>query len=570
MSKFQKMNKKCHGLALLLVFLCQLSFVSAGDQPNVIVVLVDDMGYSDLGSFGGEVDTPHIDALAKNGIRFTQNYNSARCCPSRASLLTGLYSHQTGLADFTGRDQTKAKGPAYLGHLNQECVTMATVLKTAGYNTYGVGKWHVGKGEAASPENRGFDEYYGYTDFHGKNQWAFNSKGSRGYQRLPEGRKEELSYTRETFYATDVFTDYAMEFIDQGVKKKKPFFLYLAHSSPHFPLQAPAKTRDKYLERYRQGWDILREKRFERQKKIGLATDSWTLPALSLVPKDPKGKMGPIDNGYGGKPNPPWDSLDADTREDLTYRMALFAAMIDHVDQGVGKIVAQLKALGQFENTLILFTSDNGACYEWGPLGFDGGSRMGEYILHKGKDLKKMGLPGCKEMSVGSAWACMSNTPLRLYKHFNHEGGNCSPMIAHWPKGIKNPDRWVRTPIHLMDYMPTICEASGAKYPEVYEGRQITPVEGKSLVPIFEGDDLLKRTIYFDHFKSSAIRKGPWKLVRARFDPRGVWQLYNIEEDRCETNDLAKTNVEMVKSMESQWTDWALKVKLFPFYRPEN
>ena len=550
-------------IACILAGLCLLS-ANAADKPNIVIVLVDDMGYSDAGAFGGEVDTPHIDALAKNGLRFTQNYNSARCCPSRASLLSGLYSHQTGLADFTGPDKTAKQGPAYLGHLNNTCVTLAEVLKTAGYSTYGVGKWHVGKEEVASPTNRGFDEYYGYTDFHGKDQWSMSS-----YKRLPEGRQPELTYDESEFYATDAFTDYSMEFIKQGAKKKKPFFLYLAHSSPHFPIQAPAATRDKYLPRYRKGWDVLRQERFERQQKIGLLTDAWKFTERSLVPNDPKGKKGPIDNGYGGQKNPAWDTLSCDTREDLTYRMALFAAMIDHVDQGVGRIIKQLKELGQYENTLILFTSDNGACYEWGPLGFDGGSRQGEHVLHKGESLKQMGLAGDKEMSVGSAWANLSNTPFRMYKHFNHEGGNCSPLIAHWPKGIKNPDRWVRTPIHLMDYMPTICAVTGAQYPEVFNGNRITPTEGSSLKTIFDGDQKLpERTLFFDHFRSSAIRKGAWKLVRPRFSKQ--WELYNIDKDRCETDDLVKTHPEKVKTLEGLWKEWALRVKIFPHYRHQK
>lgn len=555
---------------LLLVLTAAMALsASAAGKPNIILILVDDMGYSDVGAFGGEVETPHIDALARNGLRFTQNYNSARCCPSRATLLTGLYSHQTGIADFTGGDQTELKGPAYLGYLNDQCVTLAEVLKTAGYSTYGVGKWHVGRVAAASPTHRGFDEYYGYTDSHGKNQWGYNLTGERGYQRLPEGRKPELTYSKDTFYATDVFTDYALEFLKQGTEKKRPFFLYLAHSSPHFPIQAPAKTRDKYLERYRKGWDVLRQERFERQKEIGLVSDAWKLTERSYVPKDPKGKMGPVDNGYGGKPNPAWDALDADTREDLTYRMALFAAMIDHIDQGVGRIIKQLKENGQFENTLILFTSDNGACYEWGPLGFDGGSRQGEYILHKGEALKKMGLPGCKEMSVGSAWANLSNTPLRLYKHFNHEGGNCSPLIVHWPRGIKSPDRWVRTPVHFMDYMPTLCSVVGAQYPATFEGHAITPTEGTSLKPIIDGaDSLPERMICFDHFRSSAIRKGPWKLVRPRFDKQ--WELYNIDEDRCEVDDLISDNPEKAKTLGALWEEWALRMKIFPYYRHQQ
>lgn len=546
--------------------------VYARDKPNIIIVLVDDMGYSDVGAFGGEVETPNIDALAKNGLRFTQNYNSARCCPSRATLLTGLYSHQAGIADFTSGDQTATRGPAYLGYLNDQCVTLADVLKSDGYSTYGVGKWHVGGNEAASPTNRGFDEYYGYADFHGKNQWMYKENVKGGYYRLPEGRKPELTYTKDTFYATDVFTDYALEFIKQGTERKKPFFLYLAHSSPHFPIQAPAATRDKYLERYRKGWDVLRKERFERQKKIGLLTDAWEFTERSLVPMDPKGKMGPIDDGYGGQKNPAWDSLDGDRQEDLAYRMALFAAMIDHVDQGIGRIIKQLKENGQFENSLILFTSDNGACYEWGPYGFDGGSRQGLNVLHKGEDLNKMGLAGGKEMSVGSAWSCLSNTPLRMYKHFNHEGGNCSPLIVHWPKGIGKADRWVRTPVHLMDYMPTLCDVAGAKYPEKFNGNQITPSEGVSMKPVFDGDDKLpERTIFFDHFQSSAIRKGGWKLVRGnnRYKKR-TWELYNIDEDRCETRDLINDEPEKAKALEAEWEIWAKSVKVFPYYRHQQ
>ena len=344
---------------LIIVFFFCFRILDAG-KPNVIVILVDDMGYSDLGSFGGEIRTPHLDQLAKNGLRFTQNYNSARCCPSRASLLTGLYSHQAGIANFTGRDSTDRLGPAYLGKLNKQCITLAEVLKGVGYSTYGVGKWHVGYEEI--PTDRGFDEYYGYVRGHSTSQWEADN-----YQRLPEGRKQELKYKNDEFYATDVFNDYAIEFLSQAQKKKEPFFLYLAHSSPHFPLEAPAETRDSYLKTYRKGWDKLRKERFERQKKLGLTTDSWKFTDLSDVPVD----RDDIANQFAGKPNPNWKDVPENRQEDLVYRMATFAAMIDHVDQGIGKILSLLEKGGDLENTLILFTSDNGACYEWGPYGFD-------------------------------------------------------------------------------------------------------------------------------------------------------------------------------------------------------
>ncbi|MBG31333.1 MAG: arylsulfatase [Opitutae bacterium] len=542
-------------------FLWTLLFCSALGlmaKPNVIVILVDDMGYSDAGAFGGEVRTPHLDRLAKGGLRFTQNYNSARCCPSRASLLSGLYSHQAGIANFTGGDRTAKMGPAYRGKLSKQCVTLAEVLKTAGYNTYCVGKWHVGHQE--SPETRGFDEFYGYTRGHSTSQWQVNN-----YRRLPADRKPEIEYKPESFYATDAFSDYAVEFIKQGQKKKKPFFLYLAHSSPHFPLHAPAKTRDSYLEIYRRGWDVLRKERYERQKKSGLVTKTWQFTELSDVPTD----RDDIANGFPGKQNPAWKEVDADRREDLVYRMATFAAMVEHVDRGIGRILAQLEQGGDLDDTLILFTSDNGACYEWGPYGFDQRSRTGKTILHKGDDLAKVGGPDTHH-SVGSAWSCLSNTPMRMYKHFNYEGGQCSPLVAHWPKGIKNPDRWVRTPIHLIDFMPTICSATGAKYPATFGTYKIQPVEGTSFIPIFAGETKMpERLLCFDHFGSSAVRQGDWKLVRSnsRFN-QGRWELYNIGQDRCETNDLIESFPKKAKELEKKWMDWALRVKVSPYFKP--
>ncbi len=542
-------------LFFILTLALHSAFADKYASPNILLILVDDMGYSDLGSYGGEIKTPHIDQLADNGLRFTQCYNSARCCPSRASLLTGLYSHQAGIANFTGPDRTANRGPAYLGHLNDQCVTLATVLKKKGYNTYGVGKWHVGM--QAHPVERGFEEYYGYIQGYSANQWNPDA-----YQRLPESRKQEITYTKKEFYATDAFSDYAMEFLNQAHKKTEPWFLYLAHSSPHFPLQAPAETRDKYVDIYRRGWDVLRQERYERQIKAGLATDTWSFTERSQVPEDRED----IANGYPGEPNPPWNSLPANRREDLAYRMAVYAAMIDHVDQGIGRILAFLEKTKQLDNTLILLTSDNGACYEWGPFGFDGPSRRGKTILHAGKELDKVGGPETHH-SVGSAWANLSNTPLRMYKHFNHEGGNCSPLIAHWPQGIKNPNRWVHTPVHFIDIMPTLCEVAGTNYPKQINNRTITPTDGTSICPLFTKGTLPERTLCFDHFESSAVRQGGWKLVRGnqRYNDR-QWELYNIDQDRCETNNLIEKYPKKARKLEKQWLDWAVRMKIYPYY----
>ncbi len=531
-------------------------------KPNIIVILLDDLGYSDLGAYGGEINTPNIDRLAGGGLRFTQAYNAARCCPSRAALMSGLYSHQAGLADFTGPDRSATMGPAYQNRLGEECVTLARVLKDTGYQTYHVGKWHVGRN--VDPMDRGFDEFYGYINGHSQPQWD-----QERYERLPKGRTPELKYGKKEskeFYATDVFNDYAVEFIDQSAESDEPFFLYLAHSSPHFPLHAPAETRDKYLETYRKGWDVLREERFKRQKEIGLAQSTWTLTELSDVPVDPKEPT----NGYEGKQNPHWGDLSALRCEDLAYRMAIYAAMVEHVDNGIGRIIAKLEAQGELDNTLIMITSDNGACYEWGPFGFDVHNHVVGAVLHEARFPPKMGLKGSYH-SVGSGWANLSNTPFRLYKHYNHEGGSCSPLIAFWPKGISKPDRWVRTPVHLIDFMPTFLDVANAAYPKAVDGRSIPPYEGTSLAPIFAGaDQLPERTLCFDHFGSSAIRKGDWKLVRCndRLNDR-KWELYNIATDRCETRDLIHKKPEQFQELEQEWNSWAERVKLAPYKKKE-
>ena len=352
-------------------------------RPNIICILADDLGYSDLGCYGGEIRTPNIDALARRGVRFTQLYNSARCCPSRASLMTGLYPSQAGIGDFTTAKPDVDRGPGYLGRLNDQCVTLAEVLKPAGYGCYYVGKWHMH--EATGPIRRGFDEFYGYTRDHSHDQFD-----AHYYLRLPEGRRKEIDPPADEYYATDVFNAYALEFIRQGQHSGRPWFLFLGHSSPHFPVQAPAERADKYDDTYLRGWDVLREERFDRMKAIGLVDgERWKLTPRSLVPVD----RDDIANGFPGKQNPAWESLAEDRQRDLARRMAVFAAMVETVDHGVGHIVRHLKATGDLDNTLILFLSDNGACYEWGPFGFDGESRRGTTTLRTGDELRKIGGP---------------------------------------------------------------------------------------------------------------------------------------------------------------------------------
>lgn len=537
-------------VAFAAMLSCDVSAEDESPQPNIIVILADDLGYSDLGCYGGEIDTPHINALAARGAKFTQVYNSARCCPSRASLMTGLYPTQAGIGDFTTNQPDEKRGPGYLGRLRDDCVTMAEVLKPAGYGCYYVGKWHMHP--KTGPIKQGFDEFYGYTNGHSHDQYDADY-----YIRLPDRHPKEIAPPTEDFYATDVFNQYALEFIRQGQSSSKPWFLFLGHSSPHFPVQSPADRADKYDAVYQRGWDVLRSERYERMKQLGIIDgDHWKLTPRSLVPVDRED----IANGFPGDQNPAWDSLSEDRKDELARRMAVFAAMVEGVDNGVGQIVDHLKQTNDLENTLILFLSDNGACYEWGPFGFDGDSRRGETILRKGDDLRQIGGPGTHQ-SYGSGWANLGNTPLRMYKHFTHEGGINTPFIAHWPAGFPPRADWIRQPAHMMDVLPTLIDAAGAIYPKQYDGHVIQPTEGTSLLPAIRGETLPQRTIGFDHEAAHAFRDGDWKIVFSKRMPHDLkWELYNLASDRCETIDLAEQYPERLQIMVEAWESWANRV----------
>lgn len=546
--------------ALLLLQLTPViapNLSQAADRPNIIVILADDLGYSDLGCYGGEISTPNIDRLAAGGLKYTQLYNSARCCPSRASLMTGLYPSQAGIGDFTTNRPHPTRGPGYIGRLNDNCATIAEVLKPAGYGCYYVGKWHLH--EETGPIKRGFDQFYGFAKDHSHDQYD-----SDFYIRLPAGTAKEISPARDEYYATDVFNDYALEFIRQGQKSDKPWFLFLGHSSPHFPIQAPAERADKYIDTYMRGWDVLREERYARMQDLGLINgEHWKRTPRSIVPVD----KSDIANGFSGVENPAWNSLDRDRQLDLARRMSIFAAMVEGVDNGVGQIIEHLDATKDLDNTLILLMSDNGACYEWGPFGFDGRSRRGETTLRTGDELREIGGRGTHQ-SYGSAWANLGNTPLRLYKHFTHEGGISTPFIAHWPaaipassKATDREDSWQRQPAHVMDIMPTLVDVAKATYPDKLAGNTVTPLSGSSLLPTFTGEQLSLRSIGFDHQEAHALRQGDWKIVWAKRMPHEIkWELYNLAEDRCETVDLAEKYPERVAAMAATWEKWARHV----------
>jgi arylsulfatase len=424
-------------------------------RPNILLLLADDLGYSDLGCYGGEIHTPHLDALAADGLRFTQFYNCARCCPTRASLLTGLYPQQAGVGAMD--NDAGAEFPGYRGRLNDRCVTIPEVLRTAGYGTYMVGKWHLGRDPG--PIRRGFDEFYGMIG-------GFNScwQEKPFYTRLPPDRTPR-PYAPGQFYSTDVFADYALDFLADARKARgRPWFLYLAFNAPHFPLHAPEEEIAKYEKLYAQGWDKVREARLARMKELGLLPKDTPLTPRSLVPAN---RFNP-QTGWADEDNPAWDSLPADRRADLARRMAVYAGMVDRMDQAVGRVVADLKDHGELENTLVVFLSDNGACAEWDPWGFDGASGPHD-VLHRGEDLKQVGSPG-SYISYGSGWANASNTPFRLYKHYDHEGGISTPLIVHWPAGVKGKGEFRTQPGHVLDLMATLAEVSGAEYPARAKG----------------------------------------------------------------------------------------------------
>ena len=513
---------------LTALLLAPLASLCAAERPNILLILADDLGWSDLGCYGGEIQTPNLDSLARNGLRFTQFYNSARCSPTRASILTGLHPHQAGFPNLSGV-------------LPAHCVTMPEALKPTGYRSYMVGKWHLSR--QSTPTQRGFDEFYGMLG-------GYNTcwKEDPFYTRLPEGRPKRSIAVGE-FYSTDVFGHYALDFLEDGRKSGQPWFLYLAFNAPHFPLHAREQDIAKYEKLYAQGWDRTRELRLARQKELGLVPGDLKLTPRSGIPANQFNTR----TGWADKDNPAWDSLPADRRADLARRMAVYAAMVDRMDQAISRVVARLKETGQFDNTVIFFLSDNGACAEWDPWGFDESSGP-KNTLHIGEDLKNVGGPD-SYVSYGSAWANACNTPFRLYKHYGHEGGINTPLLVHWPAGLKTRAGAItREPGHITDFMPTVLELAGASYPPEREGRKVLSLEGVSLAPVLKGSRLRSRSIFMEHEGNRAVREGQWKLVALKDKP---WELYDMETDPTERNDLAAREADLVVRLAKAWEGWA-------------
>ena len=413
-----------------------------------------------------------------------------------------------------------------------------------------VGKWHLHNQQEVKPTDRGFDEFYGMLGGYNScweekpfyTRWPAD-RAPRAYTSARDGRPG-------TFYSTDAFADYALDFLGEARKENKPFFLYLAFNAPHFPLHAHEADIAKYEAMYfAKGWDAIRAERLGRQKELGLVPKDLALTPRSLVPPKSHAKPSP----YAGKDNPAWDSFPEDRRRDLARRMAVFAAMVDRLDVAVGRVVNDLQQHGQLDNTLILFLSDNGACWEWDPLGFDVSSSP-RNILHTGEDLKQVGGPG-SYFSYGSAWANAGNTPWRLYKHFSHEGGIRTPLIVHWPAKLKARGELRTQAGHIIDLMPTLLAVSGAPYPAERNGVKIQPMEGRSLLPALVNQPLRRDApLFFEHEGSRAVRDGKWKLVSLSGD---AWELYDLEADPVEMRDLASSRPERTRALAALWEAWA-------------
>jgi len=502
------------------------------ERPNIVLIMADDMGFSDIGCYGGEVHTPNLDGLAEGGLRFTQFYNGARCCPTRASLTTGLYAHQAGIGHMVGD-----KGyPAYQGYLNDRCVTIAEALKPAGYRTLMSGKWHVGEARPHWPTDRGFDRYFGLISG-GANYFDPTKAKAKGVRRQMALDDQPYEPPKEGFYMTDAFSDHAVKFIDQYGRDEKPFFLYLPYTAPHWPLHAWPEDIAKYKGKYLKGWDQLREQRRRRMVKMGIIRDTW-----KLTPRDTQ----------------TWPWADEKDKELMDLKMAVYAAQIERMDYGIGRVLKKIKEIGAEKNTLVMFLADNGGCAEGGPKGFDN---------------RKNGLPpgGVDSyMSYGLSWANAGNTPFRRYKHWVHEGGIATPFIAYWPAVIEKGGALTREVGHIIDVMATCLDAAGAEYPKTHKGKELTPLEGKSLLPIFrDGRRRGHEAIFWEHEGNRAVRQGKWKLVSAHGGP---WELYDLEADRTELNNLAGKHSKKVATLKSLYDAWAKRcgVQAWPIKKPRT
>jgi arylsulfatase len=507
---------------LLLFWLLADAALFAQTRPNIVVILVDDMGWSDIGCYGSEIPTPNIDALAEQGVRFSQCYNTGRCSPTRASLMTGHYPHQAGMGHLDGT--VKPGHPGFQGKIAASSVTLAEVTRDAGYFTAMTGKWHLGQQHGTPPWERGFDRSL---NLQAGGVHFYNQTGSKGGASLYlNGEEKPLDDPLfGQWYGANLWSEWGLKFVDEAQAAHLPFFLYVAHCAPHFPLMAPAETIAKYRGQYLAGWDALRAERHLRQTKLGLIETEWPLTPLAAN-------------------SPAWTAVSDEERQRFDHIMAIYAAMIETMDDSVGILVNGLRDRGVLDNTVILFLSDNGGNAESGPNGRYEGENPGD--AHS-------------NVFLGQNWATLNNTPFRKWKHYVHEGGISTPLIAYWPEGIDSAQHGaiVHNPVHTIDIMPTIVELAQAKYPDTFNGQTIEPMEGVSLSPTFNGREVRRESpIFFNHEDNRAVRDGQWKLVALANQP---WELYDMLQDRSELHDLSEFHPDRVAKLSQQYETWAVR-----------
>jgi arylsulfatase len=506
-------------------------------RPNVVLILADDLGFSDLGCYGGEIRTPVLDELGRNGVRLAQFYNTARCSPSRASLLTGLHPHQTGIGVLTRPDLPEG----YPGTLDPQCTTIAERLRDTGWRTWVSGKWHLaGDVETLNdswPTRKGFDTFFG------------TLAGCSSYfspQTLTRGEEPAADAAENPdFYYTEAISDEAVGWIDRlgADGDHAPFFLYLAYTAPHWPLHARQEDIDTYAGAFGEGWDRLRERRLER-----LVEEEIIRPGASLSDRDPT--------------QPAW--VEEQQQGWQAKRMQVYAAQVQAMDAGIGRVVEALDRAGLREDTIIVFVSDNGASAEELPISDRAAfAHKDEAMLTGTRDGRPLRIgnesgivPGPEDTyaSYGVPWANLSNTPLRRYKRWVHEGGISTPFLVSWPNGRLADGSVIHAPFQLVDVVPTLLEATGAPAPGGLEGR--------SMLPALRGGEVADAPLYWEHIGNAAVRRGRWKLVR---DHPGAWELYDIEADRTEQHDLAPGNPELAGELAEKWQRWADRVGVIPW-----
>ncbi|HEX6682665.1 MAG TPA: arylsulfatase [Candidatus Limnocylindrales bacterium] len=502
-------------------------------RPNIVLILADDLGFSDIGCYGGEIRTPNLDRLGRSGVRLTQFYTTARCSPSRASLITGRHPHQTGVGLLAGTGNPGG----YPGSLDDRCVTVAEVLAQNGYATSLSGKWHlsgqVWEPDGSWPTRRGFADFFG------------TLSGCGSYYDPATLRRGEADASAEArdpgFFYTDAITDHAVEFIGRQAAAGRPFFSYVAYTAPHWPLHAPEEDVAGYDGVYDAGWDELRGRRLARLRAEGILGAESSLS-----------KPDPARPAWETVPHKAWQAR----------RMQVYAAQVERMDRGIGRILDRLAESGVWNDTLVIFLSDNGGCAEELPLGDPGQFRARRQIIpaatRDGGELRVGNDPGISPgpedtyASYGIAWAGLSNTPFRLYKRWVHEGGIATPFLAHWPAGGLT-GRTVRNPFQLTDVMPTLLGAAGAGHPD--------PSEGRTMLPALRGEPVPDATLYWEHLGNAAIRRGRWKLVREHAAP---WELYDMDADRSETTDLARHHPDLVAELARDYQLWAERVGVIP------